>query len=75
MIGLLKKKSEKKPLDIETMDEEIQPAQCEAYTKAGKKCRNKAVSGKAFCHVHRRYDSEGSLLSDVQQIMRDLSDE
>lgn len=58
----------------ETAGKEMGPVQCEAYTKAGKKCRNKAVSGTAFCHTHRNYQAKGSLLRDVKQIMRDLSD-
>ena len=40
----------------------------------GKKCKNKAVQGTAFCTRHQQYQEEGSLLSDVRQIMRDLSD-
>ncbi|MFH2092162.1 MAG: wax ester/triacylglycerol synthase family O-acyltransferase [Pseudomonadota bacterium] len=48
--------------------------QCEAYTKAGKKCLKKAVQGTSFCSMHKQYQSEGSLLSDVRQIMRDLTD-
>jgi hypothetical protein len=55
-------------------DETMEPGQCQAFTKAGKKCRNRAVAGKAFCHTHRQYKTEGSLLNDVKQIMRDLSD-
>jgi WS/DGAT/MGAT family acyltransferase len=55
-------------------NEEMEPALCQAYTKAGKQCRNKAAAGKTFCHIHRKYEAEGSLLNDVKQIMRDLSD-
>jgi len=62
-----------KPQDKEAA-EESKPVQCEAYTKAGKRCRNKAVNGTAFCSRHRQYQEEGSLLRDVRQIMRDLSD-
>ncbi|MBC8440937.1 MAG: wax ester/triacylglycerol synthase family O-acyltransferase [Deltaproteobacteria bacterium] len=54
--------------------EDTFPVQCEAYTKDGKKCKNKAVQGTAFCARHQQYQEEGSLLSDVRQIMRDLSD-
>jgi diacylglycerol O-acyltransferase / wax synthase len=69
--------SAKKPRSQEEMDKpdkNMEPALCQAYTKAGKKCRNKAVAGKAFCHTHRQYKTTGSLLNDVKQIMRDLSD-
>lgn len=54
--------------------EDVPLKQCEAYTKAGKKCKNKAIQGSTFCHAHRKYKDEGSLLHDVKQIMRDLSD-
>ncbi len=50
------------------------PVQCEAYTKDSKKCKNKAVQGTAFCTRHQQYQEEGSLLRDVRQIMRDLSE-
>jgi len=68
------KKLKKEPAQKEDVVEERKPTQCEAYTKAGEKCRNKAVSGKAFCHTHRLYQEEVILLSDVKQIMRDLSE-
>jgi diacylglycerol O-acyltransferase len=48
--------------------------QCEAYTKIGKRCLNKAVSGTTFCNAHKKYEDKESLLNDVKQIMRDLSD-
>ncbi|RLB85278.1 MAG: hypothetical protein DRH26_18455, partial [Deltaproteobacteria bacterium] len=54
--------------------EDMEPGQCQAFTKAGKKCRKKAAAGTVFCHTHRHYQAEGSLLNDVKQIMRDLSD-
>jgi diacylglycerol O-acyltransferase len=52
---------------------EAPPSQCEAYTKAGKPCRNKALPGTHFCRVHQHHQEEGSLLRDVSQIMKDLS--
>ena len=58
----------------EPTSEDMEPDQCQAFTKAGKKCRKKAAAGKAFCHTHRHYQVEGTLLNDVKQIMRDLSD-
>jgi len=56
------------------MGENMKPAQCQAYTKVGKKCSNKAVTGKVFCQTHREYQADEALLNDVRQIMRDLSD-
>lgn len=58
----------------EKSETETPPVQCEAYTRAGKKCRNKAVQGTDFCSLHKQYQEEGNLLSDVRQIMRDLSE-
>ncbi len=58
----------------ESAGENAKPGLCQAYTKAGKKCRNKAAGGTVFCHAHRKYQVEGTLLNDVKQIMRDLSD-
>jgi len=58
----------------ETPGDSIEANFCRAYTKAGEKCRNKAMSGKSFCYAHRHFKSEESLLDDVSQIMRDLSD-
>jgi len=53
---------------------EMGPEQCAAYTKSGRKCRNRAMKGSAFCHRHRQYQEDGSLVSDVAQIMRDLAE-
>jgi len=72
--GADQEKPDKEKTDQEKTDQDMPSAQCQAYTKAGKKCRNKAVAGKEFCHTHRKYQAEGSLLNDVKQIMRDLSD-
>ena len=58
----------------ENKGEDGKPGICQAYTKAGKKCRNKVAPGTVFCHAHRQYQPEGTLLNDVKQIMRDLSD-
>ncbi len=68
------KKSIKETPVQKKMSEDIESTQCQAYTKAGKKCRNKAAAGNAFCYAHRQYQAEGTLLNDVRQIMRDLSD-
>jgi WS/DGAT/MGAT family acyltransferase len=48
--------------------------QCKAFTKSGKKCRNKAMKGSSFCHSHKKYEEEDALLSDVAQIMRELAE-
>jgi len=73
-----KEQNKEKPVITEFSQKETPkeatPSICEAYTKAGKKCRNKAVPGTAFCKTHKSHQEEGSLLSDVKQIMRDLSD-
>jgi len=29
------------------------PAQCQATTKSGRQCRNKALGGSDFCQVHQ----------------------
>jgi WS/DGAT/MGAT family acyltransferase len=72
-----KKETTRKPVEKKLESNtgtETPPVQCEAYTKAGKKCRNKAVQETAFCSLHQQYQEEGSLLRDVRQIMRDLSE-
>jgi diacylglycerol O-acyltransferase len=72
-----KESKKETPAQEETGDqagEKKEPGQCQAYTKAGKKCRNRAAMGKAFCNTHRQYKATGTLLNDVKQIMRDLSD-
>lgn len=52
----------------------LKPGQCEAFTEDGKRCPNKASAGKTFCKEHMEYQSKEALLSDVKQIMRDLSE-
>ena len=68
-----KKLTKDNPENENTVEDKT-PDLCHAYTKAGKKCRNKAVEGTAFCHAHRHYKEEAALLHDVKQIMRNLSD-
>ena len=68
------KESEEAPPVQEETGEDMEPIFCQAYTKAGKECRNRAVAGKKFCYAHREYKAEETLLNDVRQIMRDLSD-
>ncbi len=77
------KKQEKQTPDVdENKRNETVNGRCSAFTKAGKQCRNKAVAGTAYCRTHGQGQgedqsedqSEDSLLSDVKQIMRDLSD-
>ena len=68
------KESQKNTLAQEGTGEEIKPLPCEACTEDGKKCTDTAVPGKKFCPKHMDYQAEESLLNDVQQIMRDLSD-
>jgi hypothetical protein len=31
-----------------------QSDQCQATTKSGKRCRNRAVEGNNFCHIHNK---------------------
>jgi WS/DGAT/MGAT family acyltransferase len=40
--------------------DESERGRCKALTKAGKQCRNKAMAGSAYCHIHARIvaDSE-----------------
>ncbi|MCP3873258.1 MAG: wax ester/triacylglycerol synthase family O-acyltransferase [Desulfobacteraceae bacterium] len=68
------KKSRKGELKNKPPVEKVTPGQCEAYTKSGKKCRNKALKGSSFCHTHIKNKKEDSLLNDVAQIMRDLAE-
>lgn len=50
---------------------------CSALTKAGKPCRNKALKGGSYCHIHQGDNHENRkdpLLEDVVQIMKSLAD-
>ena len=50
------------------------PGFCQAMTKSGKPCRNKAIKGESFCSRHNKYSKEENRLHDVTQIMKDLID-
>lgn len=67
-------KAKEKKAPEKPKPESAGPVKCEALTKSGKKCQNRALEGKSFCHAHRHFQEEDSLLSDVAQIMRDLAD-
>ncbi|MEE4356926.1 MAG: wax ester/triacylglycerol synthase family O-acyltransferase [Desulfococcaceae bacterium] len=58
----------------ENISEQDSSGRCQAFTKEGKRCRNKATGGESFCHAHREYRQEERLLHDVKEIMRELSD-
>lgn len=62
------------PPEKQTPADHKDPKPCAAYTKAGSRCKNKAMAGSSYCHAHRQLEEEGELLKDVRQIMRDLSD-
>jgi len=50
-----------------------QPAKCGAMTRKGKPCRNRPITGSAFCAMHQQKAAEQSQLKDVAQIMRELA--
>jgi hypothetical protein len=59
---------------------------CAAVTKAGNPCRNYAIEGSAYCHVHRNYQTQpvnvaeaedfreqrSTLLKDLDDLVKDL---
>ena len=53
---------------------QVRSGLCQAMTKLGKPCRNKAIKGQPFCRQHNKHNKEESLLHDVTQIMKDLID-
>ena len=49
------------------------PTVCQAFTRMGKPCKNKAVNGSSYCSVHQQEAEQDSQLQDVAQIMRELT--
>ena len=48
-------------------------AKCRAVTRKGKPCRNKSLTGSAYCGVHRQLKDKDSQLQDVARIIRELA--
>jgi len=65
-VGSRAKKTEDDP-------EDTRSATCGAVTRKGKPCRNRSLSGSAFCAIHQQKAAEESQLKDVAQIMRELA--
>jgi WS/DGAT/MGAT family acyltransferase len=49
------------------------PAQCQAVTRRGHPCKNRALSGSEHCSVHQHRAEPDIQLRDVAQIMRELT--
>jgi len=49
------------------------PAVCQALTRDGNPCKNKALSGSDHCSVHQHPAAQDTQLKDVAQIMRELT--
>jgi diacylglycerol O-acyltransferase / wax synthase len=49
------------------------PAVCQALTRNGNPCKNKALSGSDHCSVHQHLAAQDTQLKDVAQIMRELT--
>jgi WS/DGAT/MGAT family acyltransferase len=59
-----------------TMDEIGQPnaqALCQALTKNGHPCKNRALADSDYCRIHRQKEAEETQLQDVAKIMRELT--
>jgi hypothetical protein len=48
-------------------------ASCQALTKTGNACKNKALPGSDYCSVHQQKAEEEMHLQDVAKIMRELT--
>jgi diacylglycerol O-acyltransferase len=49
------------------------PSVCQALTRDGNPCKNKALSGSDHCSVHQHPAAQDTQLKDVAQIMRELT--
>lgn len=49
------------------------PIVCQANTRKGDPCKNKALSGSEYCSVHQHRAGPDTQLKDVAQIMRELT--
>ncbi len=49
------------------------PTMCQALTRNGQPCKNKALSGSTHCRVHGHKAEQDTQLRDVAQIMRELT--
>jgi hypothetical protein len=49
------------------------PASCQALTKIGHPCKNRALADSNYCSVHRQQGAEETQLQDVAKIMRELT--
>lgn len=49
------------------------PDACQAFTRDGNPCKNRALSGSEHCSVHQRPVEQDTQLKDVAQIMRELT--
>jgi len=49
------------------------PAKCKAFTRSGKRCKNRARAGTEFCSVHQQQTETDNRLKDVAKIVKDLS--
>jgi diacylglycerol O-acyltransferase / wax synthase len=50
------------------------PTACQALTKKGRPCSNKARPGSRFCGIHRDREEADSRLKDVTRLMKDLTE-
>ncbi len=48
-------------------------ALCQALTKNGRPCKNRALDDSDYCSVHRQKETEETQLQDVAKIMRELT--
>jgi hypothetical protein len=53
--------------------EESSRASCQALTKTGIACKNKALADSDYCSVHQQQAEEEMHLQDVAKIMRELT--
>ncbi len=49
------------------------PSICQARTRSGRPCKNKALTGSAHCRVHQHKAEQDTQLKDVAQILRELT--
>lgn len=66
--------SAKKRRKKESAEDDSEPGRCIAYTKTGKRCSKKALADSEYCHVHQHLYEEDTVLQDVAQIMKELTE-
>jgi WS/DGAT/MGAT family acyltransferase len=66
--------AEQKAPDGPRVPASIEPGNCRALTKKGRRCSKKARPGSRYCGIHRGQEKEDSRLKDVARLMKELTE-